>query len=163
MALESSEWAALAGVFVVILAVFAYNQFRARSTPMQAAAEGEEDGEADSVSPMLSRFAVHDGDVVGETVAVDGDRLILKQVGVFKAVPVAAASLDGDEVRLDGDIDWAAAEAAGTAWLEANRKGTDDAVSGDLTRSEDVKSPAREAFEKRQAELAGDTGADSEE
>lgn len=162
VALQANEWAAVAGVFVVLLAVFAFNLMKARNQPIKAQ-EGEE--EEHSVSPLLSRFAVHRGDVVGETVAVQGDRLILKQAGVFKSVPVAAASLDGEEVRIQGDIDWKAAEKDGTAWLEKSRSGVDEEVSGGLTRSEDVRNPAREAFEKRQAEMAGDgpTDVDSEE
>jgi hypothetical protein len=153
VALQPNEWAAVAGVFVVILAVFAYNQVKARTRPIRAASEA--DGNEDhSVSPLLSRFAVHHGDVVGETVAVHKDRLILKQAGVFKAVPLAAATLDGEEVRIGGDVDWKAAEKEGAAWLEQSRTGVDESVSGDLTRSQDVRNPAREAFEKRQAETA---------
>ncbi len=160
MALESAEWAAVAGVFAVILAVMLYNQFRAKSAPIQAAGAEEEH----SVDPRLSRFAVHEGEVVGETVAVEGDRLILKQAGVFKSVPAAIAVLEGDDVQLRGEVDWAKAEADGAGWLESNRKGTDDQVTSDLTKSEDVKAPAREAFEKRQAEAEGGFSAsDSEE
>ena len=151
MALESGELAALGGVLVVLVAVLAYNLIRAKTSPLQArpAADGAEEP---SVDARLSRFVVHEGNVVGETVAVEGDQLVLKQAGAYKLVPAAQTELAGDELQLRGDIDWKAAEAAGAAWHESNSKGVDDSVSGDLTTSADVKAPAREAFEKRQAE-----------
>jgi hypothetical protein len=165
MALEGSDYATLAAVLVVLLAVLVYNHFRTRhgDTPQpQAAADAAaapkskgRSGPEPTVDPLLSRFAHHEGEVVGETVAVEGDNLILKQAGVFKAVPRAAASLDGTEVKLTGAIDWDQARAQGAGWLERSRKGVDEAVTTDLTRSEDVRSPALEAFKAREAHLAG--------
>lgn len=158
MALESGEWAALAGVFVVILAVLLYNQVRARVSPLEPKSADAEEGA--TVDSRLSRFAVHDGEVVGETVAIANGQLILKQAGVFKSVPESQAKLAGDEVLIEGDVDWDAARAAGATWLSDSTKGQDDAVTSQLTTSDDVRSPAREAFERRQAQLAG---TDSEE
>jgi hypothetical protein len=159
MALSTSDYAALAGVLVVLLAVMVYNQLQARRAADAGGARSPRRGEDDeehAVHPFLSRFAVHDGDVVGETVSVDGDRLVMKQAGVFKVVPLAQAELQGDEVHLSGFIDWDHAVEEGRSWLEGSRKGADEDVAGQLTRSEDVKSPALEAFRKREARLAGE-------
>ena len=155
MALDQSQWTALVGVLVILVAIFVYNRMRASQSPIQTGTDDDV-----SVDTRLSRFAVHEGNVVGESVAIDGDQLVLKQAGVFRTVPLAQVEAAGAELAIHGDVDWTAAEAAGAAWLERNRKGTDDQVTQDLTTSDDVKAPAREAFERRQKEMVG---SDSEE
>ncbi len=134
----------LLGVLLILLAVLMYNNQRAKAASTMAPSGSDED-EGDLEDPMLLKFVRHEGSVVGETVARDGDKLILKKAGVFKAVPLAAAAVAGDEVVLEGDIDWDAAKAAGMAWHEANTAGHDPEVTEHLTRSEDVKHPALEA------------------
>lgn len=160
MALDTADYGALAGVLIILLAVMVYNQLKARDAKPAGAGTGPSNsGEDDehTVHPFLSRFVTHEGDVVGETVSVEGDTLILKQAGVFKAVPMAQAELRGDEVHLSGHIDWDHAQADGAAWLEQNRKGSDESVAGQLTRSEDVQSPALEAFQRREAQKAAES------
>lgn len=152
----------LLGVALILVAVVVYNNLRAR----QEAAEGppalpgpsSEDGA--SGDALMLKFVRHRGSVVGETVAHDGGTLILKQAGVFKAVPIAQAEVRGDEVVLTGDIDWDEAVAQGTAWQEDKTSGSDPTVSGDLTRSEDVRKPALEALKDKQRE-AHDAGEDT--
>lgn len=158
MALDTADYGALAGVLIILLAVMVYNQLKARGEggaddPRPPSNGGDDDEH--TVHPYLSRFVTHEGDVVGETVSVEADTLILKQAGVFKAVAMAQAELHGDEVRLTGHIDWDHAKRDGAAWLEANRAGSDESVAGELTRSEDVQSPALEAFKRREEERAG--------
>ena len=119
----------------------------------RAAANMQPVEEEESVSPMLCKFVSHEGSIVGEVVAVEEDQLVLKQSGQFKAVPAALAELHGDDVVLTGEVDWDAAHAAGAEWKDAVTKGVDAEVTEHLTKSEDVKSPALEAFNKRQAEL----------
>lgn len=152
MALEAAEWGAVAGVFVIILAIMVYNQMVAKRT---ANGSGS-DNDRPSAAEHLSRFVVHDGDVVGEVVAREGDNLIVKHQGTFRAVPVAITKIANDEVHIQGAMDWEAATAAGQKWLDSNRKGQDNAVSEHLTKSDDVKRPAFEAFQKRTAEANGD-------
>lgn len=154
MAFHGTELFAILGVFVIIVAIILYNNAMARR---RTAAKSEEDEERPA-GHLLSRFAHHEGSVVGETVAVEQDKLILKQEGVFKAVPLDMATLERDEVVLQGFIDWDAAKAEGAQWLERNRKGVDDEVTSDLTRSEDVKAPALAAWRERQGDegTAGD-------
>ncbi|MEA3165423.1 MAG: hypothetical protein QOJ26_275 [Thermoplasmata archaeon] len=144
MASGDTQLYTVAGVLVILFAVIVYNNvaaMRSRAKAKQAKATGGHDG---PVHPLLVKFARHDGSIVGETVAIDGERLILKQAGSFKAVPVAQAAVVGDDVVLTGMIDWAAAEQAGRAWHESTRK-ADVGVSGELTKSSDVKSPALES------------------
>lgn len=149
MALGQTQLYTVAGVLVILFAVIVYNNvaaMRARIQSRQAtqAAGTSHDG---PVHPLLVKFARHDGSIVGETVAIDGERLILKQAGSFKAVPIAQAEVKGDDVILTGMIDWAAAAQAGTAWHESTRK-ADVGVSGELTKSADVKSPALESMRR---------------
>ena len=144
---ETQLWTVLA-VLVVLLAVIVYNNLSAG----QRRRRDGKDGPEPSVSPFLAKFVQHEGSIVGEVVALDGDRLVLKQSGAFKSVPTAQARAEGDEVLLTGPIDWDAALRDGAAWLERSRKGQDLAVSGALTRSEDVKAPAMGALKERKDE-----------
>jgi len=165
MALGSTELYTVVGVLVVILGVMLYNNAATAKARLRAAAESAPDD-----AGLLCKFAHHRGEVVGETVAVDGGTLILKQAGVFKAVPLGQAVGSDGEVRITGEVDWDQAVREGTAWHEAHTQGHDPSVTERLTRSEDVRAPALEAFEKRRtdtgprgADAAGTAGADEEE
>ncbi len=139
----------LAGVTLILLAIVYFNNQQAKLVRERGAspdAPGSDEEEGDIEDAWLLKFVQHEGGVVGETVARDGDQLILKQAGVFKAVPIAQATVHGDEVVLKGDIDWDAAIAAGSAWHASNTKGIDPLVSEHLTKSEDVKNPALDAM-----------------
>ena len=147
MAIADTQLYTVAGVLAILFAVILYNNLaaiRARSKAKQAAKASGHEG---PVHPLLVKFARHEGSIVGETVAIDGDRLIVKQAGSFKAVPVAQAKVEGDDVVLTGAIDWPAAEQAGAAWHQSTRK-ADAGVSGELTKSSDVKSPALESMRR---------------
>ena len=152
MAFDQTQVLTLAGVLLILFAVIvANNVSAARSRGRAKAAAGAGTGGEAVVHPLLVKFARHEGSVVGETVAIDGDRLVLKQAGTFKSVPLAQAQEKDGEVVLSGSIDWAAAEQAGTAWHEARRH-ADAGVSGTLTTSADVKSPALDAVRARDGE-----------
>lgn len=141
----ANELQILLGVLAVL--VFVFLLFK------RAAANAAPASEEESVNPMLCKFVSHEGGIVGEVVAIEETTLILKQSGQFKSVPRASAHLHGDEVHLTGDVDWNASLAAGATWKESVTKGIDEQVTAQLTTSEDVRSPALEAFSKRQAEL----------
>src|SRR5688572_2834858 len=148
MALGQTQLYTVAGVLAILFVVIVYNNvaaMRARVAARQAAKAGPT--HEGPVHPLLVKFARHEGSIVGETVAIDGDRLIVKQAGSFKAVPIAQAEVQGDDVVLKGTIDWAAAEQAGAAWHASTRK-ADVGVSGELTKSSDVKSPALESMRR---------------
>ncbi len=158
MAFSQDQLLTLAGVLAILFGVIVYNNVMALRgkgrvagtapftppEPKPAAAAAD----APMVDPLLVKFAHHEGSVVGETVAIDGDKLILKQAGTFKSVPKAQAEVKSDEVVLTGPIDWTQAEIDGAAWYAAKRSEADPAVSGPLTRSEDVKAPALESTKR---------------
>ncbi len=144
----------LAAVAVLLVGMMVYNQ---RMAAKEREAGPTED--VPSTHEYLVKFARHEGSVVGETVAVHEDRLILKQAGVFKSVALSQAKVVGDEVVLSGDIDWEAAISAGTGWHAAHTRGHDPEVTEQLTRSEDVRKPALEALKERE----GDDGDGEEE
>lgn len=155
VAWERVEILTLAGVLAVLLAVTFYNNLTtARAVraapPRRPEPMGSVPGQA--VHPWLCKFARHEGHIVGESVAIEDDRLVMKQAGVFKIVAMQqVAEKDGD-LEVSGAVDWAAAEREGAAWYESKRGTADTDVAGVLTRSEDVKAPALEAFEKRHHE-----------
>lgn len=154
VALDQGQLLTLGGVLVLLFLVIVFNNVSAARA--RAAATGGKPGAAGSTSsapvdPLLVKFARHEGSVVGETVAIQGDQLILKQAGMFKAVPKAQAEVRGDEVVLSGHIDWVKAATDGAAWHASHRAAAIPEVSGDLTRSEDVKSPAIESTRERNA------------
>jgi hypothetical protein len=133
---------AVLAVLIVVYVVF-----------KRAAANASPGKNEESVSPLLCKFVSHEGSIVGEVVAIEDETLILKQSGTFKSIPRASAHLHGDEVHLTGEIDWATALTAGAVWKENVTKGLDEQVTAQLTTSDDVRNPALQAFNKRQAEL----------
>lgn len=143
MDLTQTQLLAVGGVLAILLGLIAYN----RSAAAKGRAAKDADGPA--VHPYICKFVQHEGAVVGEVVAMEGDRLILKQAGVFKSVPSAQAKPVGEELVLEGSVDWPAAIRDGTAWHQKNRSGASAELSGPLTRSEDVKAPALEALKDR--------------
>jgi hypothetical protein len=158
MALEGAEWGAVAGVFVIILAMMLYNQTVAKRNATTAGAGPADSGKVSTgadASTYLSRFVVHEGDVVGEVVAKDGDQLVLKHLGHFRTVPEAGVKIINGEVHVLGEMDWNSAEHRGQDWLERNRKGRDDEVTSQLTASSDVRRPAFESFQSRKREASG--------
>jgi hypothetical protein len=149
MALGDTQLYTVAGVLAILFAVIVYNNVAAARARIKAkSAKPAGAGHEGPVHPLLVKFARHEGSIVGETVAIDGDRLILKQAGAFKAVPLAQAAVEGDDVVITGVVDWGTAAQQGTAWHESTRK-ADAGVSGELTKSSDVKSPAMEAVRAR--------------
>lgn len=149
MALGDTQLYTVAGVLAILFAVIVYNNVAAARARMQAkSAKPAGAGHEGPVHPLLVKFARHEGSIVGETVAIDGERLILKQAGSFKAVPISQATVEGDDVVISGVVDWGTAAQQGTAWHESTRK-ADAGVSGELTKSSDVKSPAMEAVRAR--------------
>lgn len=157
MALDNTQLLTLAGVLVILFAVIVYNNVMAARARAKTAGTASTSGaglgsrstSSAPVDPLLVKFARHEGSIVGESVALDGDRLILKQAGVFKAVPKAQARVEGDDLVLTGAIDWTQAAADGAAWHAGHRAEAVPEVSGTLTRSADVKAPAMASTKDR--------------
>ena len=155
VALDQGQLLTLAGVLVILFLVIVVNNvaaMKARAQARTGAAAGKGSSASSSsepVHPLLVKFARHEGSVVGETVALDGDNLILKQAGMFKSVPRAQAEVKGEEVIITGHVDWPEAATKGAEWHALHRASAIPEVSGTLTRSEDVKAPALESTRDR--------------
>jgi hypothetical protein len=102
-----SEWVAALGVLAVFVIGVALNWVLS-ARPKQAQAVS-----------MVGMYASHEGNVVGEVVAVTSDRVILLQGGVHKAVPKSQSRVREGDVFLEGAVDWAKAEEEGRAWAAA--------------------------------------------
>lgn len=137
---------ALLGMAAILVGMLLVNQVLAKRAREQVA-EPE-----DPAKDLLLKFAHHEGSVVGESVAIDDDRLILKQAGVFKSVPLAQAEVHEGDIRITGDVDWEEAIRQGEAWHDAKTAGHDPAITEQLTRSEDVRSPALSALRSQDEE-----------
>jgi hypothetical protein len=72
---------------------------------------------------LLLKFVVDSGGQRrGETVAVDGDRLILKTPDGFASLASAQLKPEGATLRIEGDVDWDDARKAGEAWRTRSYK-----------------------------------------
>jgi hypothetical protein len=102
---------AILGVLVVLLGVIVYNNVAAaRATRRTAPAP----------SPgWVGRHVHFEGDVVGEVVAEEGDRLILRKGDSTLAVPRSQVRPQGLDLGLKA-FDGAAALAEGAAWASRN-------------------------------------------
>jgi hypothetical protein len=117
MAFSQSDLLTIGGVLALLGAVIVYNNFRAArakaaATPATVAVALEAPG----THPLLGRFVQHEGGIVGEVVAVDGERTILRQSGVHYAVPVARLEPRGGDLALVGPFDREAARLAAADW-----------------------------------------------
>ncbi len=142
MATSTEQLVATAATAAILLLVMFYNNARARNAPAVPANEP-------STDPILCKFVHHEGRVVGETVALAGADVVLKQAGEFKLVPRNQIESEGEDLVVKGYVDWNAARTAGSSWLASRRKEADPEVTGQLTRSEDVVAPALSAMRAR--------------
>ena len=89
-------------VAFLLVAVMSYNNMKAKEEAQRGPAK--KDDEEEDAARWLSKFAVQGGSVVGETVSIDGDQLVLKQAGFYKLVPLGKAKLHGDEVVIGDEV-----------------------------------------------------------
>lgn len=109
MALANVELVTVLGVLLVLLGVIAYNNVMAA----RATRKGKADAAAQG---WVGRHVHFEGDVVGEVVAEDGDRLLLRKGGQTLAVPRSQVRPQGHDLSLKPPFDSAAALAEGAAW-----------------------------------------------
>ncbi|MDX1612335.1 MAG: DUF5749 family beta-barrel protein, partial [Candidatus Thermoplasmatota archaeon] len=70
---------------------------------------------------LLSRFVLNaSGDTVGETMALEGDQVILKTDEGFASVSLEDIIEKDGMLLVDANIDWDAAREAGQAWKQAS-------------------------------------------
>jgi hypothetical protein len=112
VAFTQEEILSVAGVLVILVGVVVYNNMRAMR-PRPAAAVNPT---ATTEQPIVGRYVHHEGAVVGQAVALEGSRVLLRQGNVHKAVPLEQLERVGDELRLMGTIDWMESEREGSQW-----------------------------------------------
>lgn len=105
-----------AAVVAILVGVMVYNRQVAAKAKGRVAAGGP--AAMPSGDPILQRYVHHDGAIVGQAIAVDGDRVILRQGTTLKAVPRTQLDPSPDGLKLVGAIDWAQAERDGALWGE---------------------------------------------
>lgn len=110
--MASDDLLSAAGVALILVGGIVYNHLQVARSPRLVV-------HPETQGTMLGRYASHKGSVVGEVVAITTDRLVLRQAGAHKAVPLAQARLRDGEVVVEGDVDWASAEEAGKSWAGA--------------------------------------------
>lgn len=94
-----------------------------RQAGYQASSQAPTLADGEALTDVLSRFVFDAaGEKVGETVAMDGDKVIIKHGATFSAVPRRSLS-EGDEgFNLAADVDLDAARAAGADWKARQHK-----------------------------------------
>lgn len=104
---------AYALILVAALALFAVGLRKVLATQRTApkAAEPATD------SRLIARKVKRDGEVVGETVRVQGDEVVLHGKQGFLVVPKAALHEEGEDLRAEG-VDWVEAERRGIQWRD---------------------------------------------
>ncbi|MDI6917657.1 MAG: hypothetical protein QMC80_07670 [Thermoplasmatales archaeon] len=66
---------------------------------------------------LIPRFVVNkNGEKIGETIGMDGQRIILKKNGDFYSVPVSVLDEHLGELTIKKNIDWETAKALGERW-----------------------------------------------
>lgn len=70
---------------------------------------------------ILSLFIVDsEGHVVGESIGVEGSKLVLKHKGVFYVIPLNSVKKSKGNLKLIKSVDWTAARAYGERWKKEN-------------------------------------------
>lgn len=111
-------YAALATAAVCIVLMWRLSRSVARPVAASAGAPA-----AAARDDLLLKFVVDaSGGRRGETVAVDGERLVLKTPEGFASLPADRFKADGANLKVEGDVDWVAARAAGEEWRSRSYK-----------------------------------------
>lgn len=111
----------LVGVLVIVFLMWRLAR-QAPGKPTPAAAAPAAAGEPAHESLLLRFVQDESGQRVGETVAIDGDRVVVKTPAGFVEVPAAKLQAKGDAVRLESGVDWDEARRLGDAWRERSHK-----------------------------------------
>ena len=71
----------------------------------------------DLYESLIPRFVVNkSGEKIGETIGMDGQRIILKKNSDFYSVPLSVLDEHLGELIIEKDIDWEKAKALGERW-----------------------------------------------
>lgn len=97
-----------ASVMAVLIGVMVYNRL--------AAARAASPKPTGPASTWVGRHIQHEGDVLGQVLAVEGDKVLVQKGATRLAFPRAALREQGLDLGLMGTPDMAQAERDGAAW-----------------------------------------------
>lgn len=107
--MDKVELTTILGVLAVLLGGIAYNALVAARARARAARSLPTTG-------WVGKHVQHDGRVVGEVVADEGDTLVLRKGEAMLCVPRAVVHPQGLDLGIKGSFDEATALAEGAAW-----------------------------------------------
>jgi hypothetical protein len=99
------------GVVAVLLGVILYNAWSAVRLRVKAAASLP-----GASASWVGKHVQHQGDILGEVVAEEGDKVVLRKGPATLVVPRALVRPQGLDLGVKGDLDIATALAEGQAW-----------------------------------------------
>ncbi|MCD6512513.1 MAG: hypothetical protein J7K61_02795 [Thermoplasmata archaeon] len=68
---------------------------------------------------LLARFVVDaEGRRIGESISIFEDMIIIKKGGDYYAIPLKHVSVDNDNIRVRGIIQWDRAKELAKRWIE---------------------------------------------
>ncbi len=116
VAFSQTELLTVGGVLGLLFTVIVYNQMRAAKVMRAAHAEASGIAPAITGKPWPGRYLQHEGDILGQVMAVEGETVIVRKGATTLAVPRVQVREQGADLGLMGAFDAAAAERAGEAW-----------------------------------------------
>lgn len=111
---------ALAGVLILLLLMWSMARRVAPKPAPPTAAMAAPESLHES---LILRFVTDEqGERLGETVSLDGDRVILKVKDGFVSVPASKIKDQGGNLQLDFGVDWDEARRLGEEWRARSHK-----------------------------------------
>ena len=114
--MATEQLVTVGGVLAILIGVMVYNTLAASRKPIVPVAAP---GPAAAAAVWVGRYVQHEGDIVGQVVAVDGDLVIVRKGASWLGIPKAAVREQGLDLGATA-YDAAAAAAAGSAWRSAH-------------------------------------------
>lgn len=122
---DQSDLVMWAAIGVAVVAAFMLLRLGRRAAPQADPARASPAAPAPPQADenLLLKFVQDsDGNRRGETVAFEGNEVVMKGPQGFFLVPADRLKLEGDTVRVVGHVEWDAARAAGEAWRTRSTK-----------------------------------------
>lgn len=121
MALLDHPAALVALLAALVLAFLMWSLVRKTPRAVPAGTAAAPAQETDD-SLLLKFITDENGEKLGETVAVEGDRVLLKVSDGFVSVPAAKVKHEAGALRLDFGVDWDEAKRLGEEWRSRSHK-----------------------------------------
>jgi hypothetical protein len=117
VAITQEELVTIGGVLALLFGAILYNNVRAaKATRALKAAEAGAGAAPAGPKPWAGRYLQHEGDVLGQVVAVEGDKVVVRKGAATLAFPKSAVREQGADLGLTGTLDLAAAERDAAGW-----------------------------------------------